>query len=130
MCLDSAKYLLDVVEMLIEGLAVNQDVIKVNNTTAVSKPLESRFHVPLVYGRRVLQPKGDSKPLVQPPGSHKCSEGLALFIHETLVVGFPLVKCGEPTASPEPIDYILDPWNWLSVCYRLLVELAVVYAQT
>ena len=28
MCLDSAKYLLDVVEMLIEGLAINQDVIK------------------------------------------------------------------------------------------------------
>ena len=59
--------------MIVEGLAVNQDVIEINNTAAVSKSFEGRFHVSLVYGGRVLQSKRNPQPLVEPPGSDEGS---------------------------------------------------------
>lgn len=72
--------------MLINGFAVNEDIIQINKNSLVKEWEEDLIHDSLERARSIAKPKGHYKPLVCPIATCKGCLFLVLGGHANLVV--------------------------------------------
>jgi hypothetical protein len=116
----------EMLPMLFNGLAVDEDVIKVHEHKLVQVRSKDSIHGSLKRGRGISQPKWQNPPLEQPRG---CSESCLwhiLICDPDLVIARREVKTREHCRTLQLIKSIIDTRHRIPVLDRLSIQSSVI----
>ena len=125
----SSKDLMCIFNVFLKGVTKYDNVNQIWYTNRVPQISQTVFHKTLECSRRLGKAKWYPNPFVQAPWSDKGCQRLAVWTHESLMIGLPLIKDRKPGVPTEVVQHFLYSGYRVTVRLCLLVKCSEIHTQ-